>query len=678
MKRSSKNVRFSLSLFEKLGRDLTMATMIRQGKLKRAVRDGQLGRDAMQEISRWLDTKAVPTAARRSIDWLIKHRHWQELNDRFYEPLTFGTGGLRGRTIGAIPTPQEMGRDGKPVMAAIGSTCMNDFSVIQATFALYRYSENWLLTNTDRYDLPKLVVAYDVRYFSRHFAQLVARLWEYLGGNALLFDNPRSTPELSFAIRHLGCTAGVVITASHNPFHDNGYKAYFRDGAQVVPPHASEIMDRFAAVPLETCCDLLKTVEKSKRPCRILPHGLDEIYREKLQNTLLDPTLLKNQRLSLVYSPLHGTGEAIIPLLLESFAVNIREVEEQRQPDPAFSTVVSPNPENPEAFSMVLQKTEELGFDLALATDPDGDRLSISYRGDDERMKLLSGNRLATALAVYRLQTLIRKRLLPANRKSAAFIKSFVTAPILEDVAAHYGVKMINTLIGFKWIGEKLEDYEKRLVEVLQREKNMALDYLNLKEDMRRKLMLRFSTYLIFAAEESCGFMANDRTRDKDGNAAALMVCELFAWLKKEGKTLDRFFREIFTQFGYFEEKLFTFVCAGADGAKKIQHFMATLRTKPLSGIGPKKVLSVRDFLKDEILDEDSKVIPSQNFLIYELENDFRLAIRPSGTEPKIKFYLFARRQMGDIEQAEKTVAATFQNMIAGLKKELSSRLKSY
>lgn len=633
---------------------------------------------AASEILAWIGTRSLPLWARHSIEWLVKRRCWKELNGRFGHSLEFGTAGLRGRTIGVQSTPQEVAH-GQPLRAAVGSACLNDFTVVRATVALYSHCENWILTGPGRFDLPKLVVARDMRHFSSHFANLVARTWTSLGGHCLVFDGPRSTPELSFAVRHLHCTAGVMITASHNPFHDNGLKAYFSDGAQMVGRHSMDLADRYDGLSLATVCGHLKSLAgRSSIIPRILPRGIDEAYGRAVEQAVLDGNPFDQAGVTVAYTPLHGTGSVMMPRLLrESCGIEPVLVEEQLAMDPNFSTVKSPNPENLETLSLAMDKAREAGLDLVLATDPDADRLAVGTRRDDGEMVLFTGNQVAAILAYYRLLTLRRKRLLTAKNSTAAVIlKSFVTAPILEKMARTFGVRTVNTPVGFKWIGAKLNDYERVLVEALRDREGLAVDYGALDEEMRRKLLLKYSSYLVLAAEESCGYLSGDWTRDKDGHAAAMMVCECAAWLKKSGKNLVQFLDEIYGTFGYFAERLHTIVCGGPRGLDQMRDFMVSLRDRPPTTIGGKKVQSITDFLVDEVLDGDGRRIGAEDFLIYDLADSLRLAIRPSGTEPKVKAYLFALDRGGDLAKAKVLAEKQLDRLQDGLEKELSSRLK--
>lgn len=651
--------------------------MILQHRLRRAVRAGLLMAPAAAEILAWIGTKALPLWARRSIEWLVKKGRWRELNCRFSRGLNFGTAGLRGRTIGDISAPPEM-HDSLPLRAAVGSACLNDFNVARAAVALFQHCENWLLTTTDRFDLPKLVVAYDMRHFSRHFAELVARIWTALGGHGLIFDGPRSTPELSFAVRRLHCTAGVMITASHNPFYDNGLKAYFSDGAQMVGRHSEDLSARYDALPLATICGQLKGLSSRPISYRLLPRGIDESYGRAVEQVIIDGRPFDQANLTVAYTPVHGTGSVILPRLLrESCGLAPVLVEKQMAMDPNFSTVRSPNPENPETLSLALATAEEGGLDLVLGTDPDGDRLAVAARQADGQMVLLSGNQVAAILAYYRLLTLKRKRFLTAkNAASAVLIKSLVTAPILEKMARKFGVKVVNTPVGFKWIGEKLGDYERELVDRLRDGEGLTLDYGALDEDMRRKLLLQYSSFLVLAAEESCGYLAGDGSRDKDGQAAALMVCECAAWLKKSGKTLVQFLEEIYEKFGFFAERLHTVVCDGPGGMDGMAALMASLRERPPTVIGGKKVRQITDLLVDEVVDSDGKRLSAEDFIIYDLADSLRLAIRPSGTEPKIKVYLFALDRSGDLKKVKILAEKQLDHLLDGVEKELSSRLK--
>ncbi|MDR2677652.1 MAG: phospho-sugar mutase [Puniceicoccales bacterium] len=627
-------------------------------------------------LREWRGAEHLPTWTSGAIDDLLARAEWEELTNRFFCAAVFGTAGIRGRVIGNRPAAGELNQEGKPIHAAVGSACINDINVARAAVALYRHCENWLLCHDDRFDVPKLVVAYDSRHFSRHFAEITAGIWEILGGCALLFDAPRSTPQLSFAVRHLRATAGVVITASHNPRWDNGFKAYFSDGAQVVEPHASAITDTYAHLSTEEVCVVLSRLRGATDGYKVLPVSLDETYLQRLRDSSVDPSVFCKSPIEVAYTPLHGTGYPIMGPLLERVGIRCFPEESQCRMDPEFSTVKLPNPENGEALTRVLELADGKRVDLALATDPDADRLAIAARDHGGCMRVLTGNETAILLTAYRLRAMKRVRWLHGKRVShAAVIASYVTTPLLDELAKAAGVRMIRTLIGFKWIGEKLQDYEREAVAAYARETGMPVDYRAIDEVHRRELLLTHSTYLVLGAEESCGYMAIDCTRDKDSHSAALMVCEAFAWLRSRGQTIHDFLHEIYKRYGYHGDRLRNIHCEGADGMDRMNRCLKSLAEKPITSIGGREVTSCMDFSKDDIRDGDGKAIPRVPFWIFDLTGGSRVAIRASGTEPKMKCYLFHRAPKGNLKRAKTETDEVLEEIAAAIQAELDRRL---
>ncbi|MEX2043843.1 MAG: phospho-sugar mutase, partial [Opitutus sp.] len=386
------------------------------------------------------------------------------MNDRFYRHLEFGTGGMRGRTIGVVATAAETGTPGpggSPEHAAIGSNMMNDFTLIRATIGLFRYTKSYLASKGGT-EPPKLVIAHDVRHFSRHFCVLAASTWTQLGGKAFIFDGPRPTPQLSHAVRRLKADTGVVITASHNPSHDNGFKAYFEDGAQVVPPHDLGIVAEVNAVPLGELGGFLET-----RLAGVITLGreADEAYRAVAAKALLDPAVFRRTDLKVVFTNIHATGSVHSLPLLRDAGCDVRPVPAQLEFDARFPTVKSPNPENSEALALAIDQAERDGCDVVLATDPDGDRMGCAVRSKGVgRMKLLTGNQIGALLAEYRLTKYKELGWIPpAGSDRVCIVKTFVTTRLQDAIGRGHGVKVINTLTGFKWIAAKMGGYEEKL-----------------------------------------------------------------------------------------------------------------------------------------------------------------------------------------------------------------------
>lgn len=619
--------------------------------IEAAYGEGSLLESTVGNLKQWLGADLLPDWAGESIAELVRGEEWEELNDRFYQNLAFGTGGMRGRTIGRVTPAAEGGsysEGGRPDHAAVGNNVLNDFNIIRATIGLFRYVERYLRDQDRRVEVPTFVIAHDVRHFSRHFCELAASTWSRMGGRALIFEGPRATPQLSFAVRYNRATCGAVITASHNPPHDNGFKVYFEDGAQVVAPHAEAIVERVSAVALEEVPPFL---EVDLDPVVRLGPDTDDAYLSMLEETVIDREVIEDEAPKVVFSPIHGTGAIGALPALERAGVQVVEVSGQMLPDPDFSTVRSPNPENAEALEMAIAKADEVGADVVLATDPDADRMGVAVRNRSGEMVLLTGNQIGAILAEYRIRTLKDAEFLPeAGHENAALIKTFVTSPLLEAITGSHGLKTINTLTGFKWIGEKLADYEARMKEELFRAEGLAVDYDACALWTAGDLMLDYSTFYAFGCEESYGFLATDRVRDKDANLAALLFCEVAAFLKANDTYFPEYLDSIYMRHGYYEEKTVNIYYEGAAGSRKIRNILESYRANPPKAFGPVEVAGFTDFGKEEIIDVDGKRIPPQDFYFLELNNGYSFAVRGSGTEPKIKFYVFGRSDVGEVE----------------------------
>ena len=614
-----------------------------------AVRDGKLLELAAENLKKWIEGGFLPVWALDSLEELIAAGAWEELNDRFYKNLEFGTGGMRGRTIGKVITTAEKGEPsslGAPAHPAVGVSSLNDFNIIRATIGLFRYCENYLRAQKRPEQKPRLVIAHDVRHFSHHFCELAASTWTRHGGEAMVFDGPRSTPQLSFSVRYLHATAGIVITASHNPPHDNGFKVYFEDGAQVVPPHDSGIIAQVGKV---AWAEVVSFLEKKLDVVVTLSPEADNAYLDVLEENVMDPDLLRTARLNVVFTPIHGTGSVMALPLLRRFGVEVETVDEQERMDPRFPTVKSPNPENAEALTLAIERADETGADVVLATDPDGDRLGVAVRGESGAMELLTGNMIGSLLAEYRIGKFKELGVLPAaGTQRAAIIKTFVTTPLQAAIAETHGLKVIDTLTGFKWIGEKLLFYEKELAEKFLEAEGATLDYDAIEWRKRIDLLLKYSTFFVFGGEESYGYLANDRVRDKDAHAAAIMFCELASSLKIAGKTFAEYLDEMYLKYGYFSESLLNIYYEGATGSVKILNILESYRSNPPGEIGGFAVTRFDDFGVQDMKDTDGKSIPRQDFYFLELDNNYTYAVRGSGTEPKIKFYLFGHEDVSE------------------------------
>ena len=522
---------------------------------------GSLLESAKSNISALLAGTTSEIAA-QAIGELVDAGAWEELNDRFFKTLAFGTGGLRGRTIGRVITKAEQGNggpNGRPEHPCVGTATMNFYNLSRAVRGLVAYAKQF--AGADR--KPMLVFAHDTRHFSRDFAEFCAKVSSELGCDAYLFEGPRSTPQLSFAVRELRADAGVVLTASHNPPHDNGFKAYFNDGAQIVDPHATAIINEVNAITSEH----YEPVPPAQRgTITILGEDMDARYVERLKTLLLRPSLLEGASTKVVFTNLHGTGGHINVPMLRGFGFEVLTVPEQDVQDGRFPTVESPNPENAPALKMAIDLAEQSGAEIVIGTDPDADRMGVAVRDASGKMVLLTGNQIGSLMAWYRLKTCFDLGWLTnANRSRAVLVKTFVTTELQRSIADGFGVGIVDTLTGFKYIAGKLRKYE----EAIPADKKG--DYRSLTEEQTRLLRLEYSRFFVFGGEESYGYLGSDSVRDKDANGATLMFAEVAAYAKSVGKTIPELLDEVYTEFGYYLEIGKSLVMEGADGAAKIQ-----------------------------------------------------------------------------------------------------------
>ena len=634
-------------------------------KVERAVEAGQLSAESGKNIKKTLVGAKEGSVEQVSLEALVGAGEWGELNDRFFRTLAFGTGGLRGRTIGKVVTEAEKGRTaalGRPEFPAVGTNCMNYGNVARATEGLVNY-----LKKSFPQEEPRVVFAHDTRFFSKEFTELAARTVAAAGGTAYLFEEDRSTPELSFAVRHLGAQAGVEVTASHNPSHDNGYKVYFSDGAQIVEPHASGIIKEVEAV-LEP-----EVNPQAKEGGEVVRIGkeVDEAYLEALQELVIEGEMMKKEgvKMKVVFSPLHGTGVRITPSCLERAGVKVSLVKEQAVGDGRFPTVKSPNPENGEALAMGIAQAKREEADLVVATDPDGDRMGVAVRNPAGEYELITGNQIGSLLAAYRIERMRAKGWIqPGEEKSCCLIKTFVTTDLQKEIAGLAGMKCVETLTGFKYIGEKLGVYEK---EAGGRGKMGAEEW--------RKRRMEKSTFFVFGGEESYGYSGGDFVRDKDANGAALMLVEAAAWAKSHGRNLLEEMDEIYRKHGLYLEKLGTLEMPGAEGAKQIAQAVGSYQKSPPELWGGRKVVGVQDYEKGLHRDVDGKEIPKERMLMFDLGEGYRVAVRASGTEPKMKCYFFGKQRVvvkEDLEKAKKDLAAELDRLWEWTKKDAVARSK--
>jgi phosphoglucomutase len=646
-------------------------------ELDSAVAAGHLLASSAENIRQLLARTSSPVD-RASIQELVERSAWGELNDRFFRTLAFGTGGLRGRTIGKIVTTAEAGAPqplGRPEFPCVGTNAMNYFNISRATQGLVAYLKDHLAAEK-RAGRPKLCIAHDTRHFSRPFAELAARVAVENGCDAFLFEGPRSTPELSFAVRHTHSDAGIVLTASHNPNHDNGFKCYFSDGAQVVEPHATGIIKKVNAIE----SDAYTPVPPSERgQLRALGAEIDEAFMDRLETLVLDPAMVRAQSgLKIVYSPIHGTGGVIIKPMLARLGFHASTVPEQMEFDGRFPTVKSPNPENAEALKMATTLAEKEGADLVIATDPDCDRMGVAVRNAAGKLELLSGNQIGSIMAWYRARTFFEQGILNASNIShAVIIKTLVTTDLQKTIAGHFGVRCVETLTGFKYIGEKLGNYEAAIPAELRK------NYESLPEPETRRLRLDHSSFYVFGGEESYGYSGADFVRDKDANGAAVMFAEVAAYAKSRGLTLSGLLDEIYAEFGFYSEQGQSLTMEGAEGAAQIQRLIGSYVSSPPQALDGSMVVATTNFATEEIFDVEGDKLPAEKMLMISLADGRRAAVRPSGTEPKIKFYLFghraplegARFTAEELQAAKQQVISALDKLWSAIKEDVNLRI---
>jgi phosphoglucomutase len=606
-----------------------------------------------ENILRYYSDPQTTDVDRASIDELLAQAAWTELDDRFFRDIAFGTGGMRGRTIGKIVTRAEQGKPqplDRPEFPGAGTNMLNFGNVHRAVSALGAY----LLEGYPGQKL-RVVIAHDTRHFSRAFAERAAQSLNALGIDALLFPEDRSTPQLSYTTRAAAAQAGIMITASHNPPHDNGMKFYSADGGQVVEPHASGITTQFKKLSSDpgALAALVKTIKTPGQTITLEPE-MDVLYRDAVATLMLEPeaVLETGNKIKFVYTPLHGTGIRAVPALLDQFGFKYSIVEKQAIGDGRFPTVKSPNPENAEALELAIQQAEAEHADVVMATDPDADRMGVAVRDASGKMVLLTGNQIGSIMAYYRVERLIAQGILTgSNGKNAVIIKTFVTTDLQKRIAEHFHIGCIETLTGFKYIGEKMHDYEKAHGDPGFGAKSA---------EARRAASLLASRFVVFGGEESYGYTGGDYVRDKDANAAVLMFAEVAAWAKSKGQTLADYLDAIYKQLGFYTEKLGTLTFEGASGAAQIQTLLKSFRSSPPKAYQGRTVTKVDDFGLQDFVDADGKKIPKETMLVFHLVDGSRMVVRGSGTEPKIKFYFLTRADVfgGDLDKVKKECKA--------------------
>lgn len=543
-----------------------------------------------EKAQEWLGP-AFDVETQAEVRKMLENDDKTELIESFYKDLEFGTGGLRG------------------IMGA-GSNRMNIYTVGAATQGLANYLNKCFAGQS-----ISVVVGHDCRNNSRKFAEISADIFSANGIKVYLFDDLRPTPEVSFAIRHLGCQSGINVTASHNPREYNGYKAYWDDGAQVLAPHDTAIIDEVNKVKV---ADI--KFNGNKELIQIIGEDVDKVYLEKVHSISIDPEVIKRQKdLSIVYTPLHGAGRALIPASLKLWGFeNVHCVESQMVKDGNFPTVVSPNPENAEALTLAIELAKEINADIVMASDPDADRVGMACKNDKGEWVLINGNQTCLLFLYY----IIKNRLATGKMQPSDFVvKTIVTTELIKAVADKNKIEMLDCYTGFKWIAREI-----RLREGKQQ--------------------------YIGGGEESYGFLAEDFVRDKDAVSACSLLAEICAWAKDQGKTLYDVLMGIYVEYGFSRETTVNVVKPGKSGAEEIKAMMDNFRANPPKEIGGSKVCIVKDYKTLEMTGADGKVsrldMPEpSNVLQYFTEDGTKISVRPSGTEPKIKFYIEVKGKMG-------------------------------
>ncbi len=552
----------------------------------------ELIKQVTEKAQKWL-TPAYDAETQAEVRRMLDNDDKTELIESFYQDLEFGTGGLRG-------------------IMGVGSNRMNIYTVGAATQGLSNY------LNRNFKDLPQIsvVIGYDCRNNSRLFAEISANIFSANGIKVYLFDDMRPTPEISFAIRHLGCQSGVMVTASHNPKEYNGYKAYWDDGAQVLAPHDTGIIDEVNKVT--TAADI--KFEGNKELIRIIGEDIDSIYLDKVKTVSIDPeAIARHKDMKIVYTPIHGTGMILIPRALKMWGFeNVHTVPQQMVRSGDFPTVVSPNPENAEALTLALNLAKEIDADMVMASDPDADRVGIACKNDKGEWVLINGNQTCL-MYLYYIITQYEK--LGKMTGKEFVVKTIVTTELIKVIADKNHIEMRDCYTGFKWIAREIR----------------------LSEGVKK---------YIGGGEESFGFLAEDFARDKDAVSGCCLIAEVAAWALDNGKTLFELLQDIYVEYGFSLEKTINVVKPGKTGADEIKQMMVDFRANPPREIAGSKVILTKDYQSLKATDAAGNVSPldmpdTSNVLQYFTEDGTKVSVRPSGTEPKIKFYMEVKGEMG-------------------------------
>lgn len=553
------------------------------------------------KAQKWLVSQKVDQDTKTIIEKMLADADQTELTECFYKDLEFGTGGLRG-------------------LMGTGSNRMNKYTVGMATQGLANY-----LNQTFAGEEISVAIAHDSRNNSRFFAETTAAVFSANGIKVYLFEALRPTPELSFAIRRLGCKSGVVLTASHNPKEYNGYKAYWDDGAQMVPPHDVNVITEVGKI--SSIDDV--NFDANASLIQSIGNEVDEPYLDMIQSLSLSPEAIAQEKdLKIVFSAIHGTGTTMVPPILKRMGFeNVTEVKEQAMADGNFPTVIYPNPEEAEALSLALKKAEEIDADLVMATDPDADRVGIAVKNDKNEFQLLNGNQTGSLLLYY----LLRKWKENGKLNGKQYVvKTIVTTDLIEKIAEKYNVKLYNTLTGFKYIAEVIRELEG-------------------KEEF------------IGGGEESYGYLIGDAVRDKDAIASCAMIAEMAAWAKSKGTSLYELLKNIHNEFGLYQESLKSITKKGKTGAEEINEMMVKFRQNPPSMLAQSKVMTMIDYKagtsKDLTTGKEEKIkFPASNVLQFITADGSKISVRPSGTEPKIKFYFSVNEQISAPDKYYETI----------------------
>lgn len=551
-------------------------------------------RECEEKAKVWTTSPLYDEKTQASVRKMLENPDKSELIDAFYRTLEFGTSGLRG-----IMGP--------------GTNRMNIYTVGAATQGM----ANYLLQHFKDRNEISVAIGHDCRNNSRLFAETAAQIFSANGIKAYLFDAMRPTPEISFAIRHLGCQAGVILTASHNPKEYNGYKAYWDDGAQVLPPHDIGIIEEVGKVGVEDI-----KFKGNNDLIQIIGEEIDREFLQKIHTLSIDPEVIKRQKdLSIVYTPIHGTGKILIPESLKLWGFeNVHTVPEQMVESGDFPTVVSPNPENGEALEMAINLAKKIDGDIVMASDPDADRVGMACKDDKGEWVLINGNQTCMLFLYYIIKNRIAQGLMKGNE---FIVKTIVTTELIAEIAKKNNIKLFDVYTGFKWIA--------RMV-------HLEEDQGNLK--------------YIGGGEESYGFMAEDFVRDKDAVSACSLLAEICAWAKDQGKTLYDVLMDIYLEYGFSYNKAVNIVKPGKSGAEEIKAMMENFRTNRPKELGGSKVILTKDFQLLKAYDGDGNetaisMPQSSNVLQWYTEDGTKVSVRPSGTEPKIKFYVEVRGEIG-------------------------------